>query len=129
MLIYLYLISIYVQESLFKVGPSNPDFSLPTRGGDLNLGFEVDTYVITDQIELCFHRCIRYTSIRRCSSLCRGNRTKLDFSYDNESIFFKQRDTPFEKNCDSQHLFIVNSHLCIQLHQVHSIHISGIYRS
>merc|ERR1712223_2167312 len=30
-----------VQESLFKVGPSNPDFSLPTRGGDLNLGFEV----------------------------------------------------------------------------------------
>merc|ERR1712168_760156 len=30
-----------VQESLFKVGPANPDFSLPTRGGDLNLGFEV----------------------------------------------------------------------------------------
>ena len=48
MLIYLYVVSIYVKESLFKVGPSNPDFSLPTRGGDLNLGFEVDTYVISD---------------------------------------------------------------------------------
>jgi len=30
-----------VQESLFNVGPTNPDFSLKTRGGDLNLGFEV----------------------------------------------------------------------------------------
>jgi len=30
-----------VQESLFNVGPANPDFSLKTRGGDLNLGFEV----------------------------------------------------------------------------------------
>ena len=29
------------QESLFNVGPANPDFSLKTRGGDLNLGFEV----------------------------------------------------------------------------------------
>merc|ERR1712222_82426 len=30
-----------VQESLFNVGPTNPDFSVKTRGGDLNLGFEV----------------------------------------------------------------------------------------
>merc|ERR1712241_1021596 len=30
-----------VQESLFNVGPTNPDFSLKTRGGDQNLGFEV----------------------------------------------------------------------------------------
>merc|ERR1711910_66340 len=30
-----------VQESLFNVGPTNPNFSLKTRGGELNLGFEV----------------------------------------------------------------------------------------
>merc|ERR1712181_17097 len=30
-----------VQESLFNVGPASPDFSINTRGGDLNLGFEV----------------------------------------------------------------------------------------
>ena len=35
------LLIVMLQESLFNVGPANPDFSLKTRGGDLNLGFEV----------------------------------------------------------------------------------------
>jgi len=30
-----------VQESLYKVGPPNPSYSLQTRGGEINLGFEV----------------------------------------------------------------------------------------
>ena len=35
------LLIVMLQESLFNVGPANPNFSLKTRGGDLNLGFEV----------------------------------------------------------------------------------------